>query len=335
MASIEMLSSTSIEMPPTDGITPAMPITDRASIDPSGIDSLMRWHLPDAIPEEAVALMLAHPAMPKAVRIMATEMLAVLGSDKAAEGLFKDGGRYVAAISAIYLHATGGLTLPKLKAMCAASGLLSPGRARALLSFMRYLKYLAPAPVDAQSGPTRYVPTESLLAVWRDHLRRALNSVAVIEPAVALVRDRLDDPDVLNRFSIAQVEGLMISTRTNVMPAFNRAILQRHAGMRIMFSMLSVEDDDWPPRKPMRFSIAAAARRFGVSRIHIRRLLDEAQSAGLLICTQDGMVQFAEDGRTAVRLLYPVQLIRLLNAAAQTIKGRPDLIGGEAGPGAA
>jgi hypothetical protein len=297
-------------------------------VDGSGdIDSLMRWSLPNAIPDEAIALMLAHPALPRAMRTLATEMLGALENDKAVDGLFKDAGRYVAAMSAIYLHTTGGLTLPKLKAMCLASSLLSPGRARALLSFMRYLKYLTPSSLEQGSSPALYVPTESLLTAWRDHLRMALDAAAILEPAVALVRDRLDDPDVLNRFTMAQVEGLIHSARTNdVTPTFTRIIFQRHAGTRIVLSILSAEEDAFPPRQPIRLSIAAAARRFRVSRIHIRRLIDEAQRADLLIYAEDGTIQFGDAGHAAVRFVYPVQFIRLLNAAAKTIQARSDLI---------
>ena len=327
MPSIDMLAPNALEtLPEIDGgLITALNNEPRSGS--SEIESLMRWHLPGAIPQDAMALMLAHPALPRAVRMLATEMLGALERDKAVDGLFKDAGRYVAAMSAIYLDATGGLTLPKLKAMCAASSLLSPGRARALLSYMRYLKYLTPSPLDQRSGPAHYVPTESLLTTWRDHLRLALDAAAIIEPVAALVRDRLDDPDVLNRFSIAQVEGLMHSARTNdVTPTFNRIIMHRHAGNRIILSMLTAEADEFPPRQPIRLSITAASRRFSVSRIHIRRLLDEAHREGLLIYGENGTIQFAEAGRAAVRFIYPTQLIRLLNAAATTIQARPDLV---------
>lgn len=289
--------------------------------------SLMRWNFDGAIPDEAIALLLSDPLLPHAVRMLATKMLAAAANDRAIDGIFKDAGRYIAAMSAIYLHASGGLTLPRLKAMCAASSLLSPGRARALLSYMRYLGYIAPFPIEQRAEPAHYMPTARLITAWQGHLRAALDAAYILEPAVGLVRDRLNDPDVLTTFSRIQIEGLMLSGQVNdIAPTFVRIFLQRHAGTQIVWSLLAAEDDAFPPRQPIRLSIAATARRFNVSRIHIRRLLDEADRNGLLRRGEDGTIHLEEAARAALRFIYPVQLIRLLSAAAKTIVERPDLI---------
>jgi DNA-binding GntR family transcriptional regulator len=52
----------------------------------------------------------------------------------------------------------------------------------------------------------------------------------------------------------------------------------------ILFSMLLAgePDDTIPPARPVAISISAMAGRFGVSRVHVRTLLRDAQAAGLI-----------------------------------------------------
>jgi DNA-binding GntR family transcriptional regulator len=52
----------------------------------------------------------------------------------------------------------------------------------------------------------------------------------------------------------------------------------------ILCSMMlsGVADDTFPPALPVPLSASALARRFGVSRAHVRRLLQDAESRGLL-----------------------------------------------------
>src|SRR4051812_46615382 len=97
------------------------------------------WEAADLDPMAALAVLMAHPALGRAVKVLARNMLNVAARDRVLDSLFKDAGRYVAAMWALYLHDTGGLTLARLKEVCARSGLLSPGRARALLLFLEHL----------------------------------------------------------------------------------------------------------------------------------------------------------------------------------------------------
>ena len=60
--------------------------------------------------------------------------------------------------------------------------------------------------------------------------------------------------------------------------------LDRNAGLMILFSILLAgkNDDTIPPRRPVPFSISAIANRFGVSRVHVRTLLRDAEAEGLI-----------------------------------------------------
>ena len=97
------------------------------------IASLRRWISDGEIPEAALSRLTSDPRLPEAIRALALNGLEAIAKDKALDGACKDAGRYFAAMLVVYLHASGQLTLPNLKAYCGTSGLLSPGRARAAI----------------------------------------------------------------------------------------------------------------------------------------------------------------------------------------------------------
>src|SRR5437868_1843814 len=132
--------------------------------------------------EQLSALLQAEPQTMAAMRRLSQNMLALAARDRAIDGIVKDIGRFAAAGMAMTLHATGGLTLPRLKAFCAESGLVSPGRARAILLYLRFLKYVEPV-AGAKRG-SLYVPTTSMRNAWAAITRAGLDAVTLIAPEI-------------------------------------------------------------------------------------------------------------------------------------------------------
>lgn len=292
------------------------------------IASLRRWISNGEIPEAALARLMSDPRLPEAIRALAVGALQAIAADGALDGACKDAGRYFAAMLVVYLHASGQLTLPNLKAYCATTKLLSPGRGRALLSYLRYLKFIDELPAELRKGPARYTATAALLTAWRSQLGAALQAACTIEPAVRIVLDRLDDPEVFFTFIQIQtdemIEGIGSSDARREDP-FMRVIVHRHAGARLLLSLLAAADG-FPPTRPIPLSVSATAQRFGVSRIHVQRMLDEAQREGLLTRTDRGEIVFGERAKAYMRYFYPMQMIRLFSAAARTIAALPDIV---------
>jgi DNA-binding GntR family transcriptional regulator len=81
----------------------------------------------------------------------------------------------------------------------------------------------------------------------------------------------------------------------------------------------------FPPAEPIKLSLAATARRYGVSRNHVRRMFAEAEQRGMLTLDKDGTVVFLDAGRRGLEFHYAFQLVRLLIAAAKTLKERPEI----------
>lgn len=284
---------------------------------------LMRWNIDGPLTAERSAQMIAHPRFPDAVRALASNMIAAAAGDKKLDGIFKDGGRYVAAMLAVHLHTSGGLTLPRLKQMCQAFGYLSPGRARAMLIYLQYLGYVE---LTRSGTPARYAPTASFVTSWRNHLCAALEAVRIVEPSVDLVLGRMHEPGTLETFAHMHTDFLLGLARQGRNDApFIRVFTHRYAGSQIIWTLLLADDSDFPPSKPVAFSVGAAARRFSVSRMHIKRILDEAEREGLLRLGDGGTLVLPASTRSFLQEFYAMQLIALLIAAAKTIRERPEL----------
>jgi hypothetical protein len=185
---------------------------------------------------------------------------------------------------------------------------------------MRYLGYIAPLPKRKRGDIAHYAPTESFVASWRAHMRAALEAARIVEPGVSPVLDRLGERAVLNRVSRLQGEGLLkLAQRSDQGDAFVRVFMHPHAGNQIVWTLLAA-DDEFPPRGPLPFSIGAAAQEFGVSRTHIRRMIDAATREGLIAVGESGTVIFTPSARQTLVRHFAIQLAQLLSAAAAALE---------------
>jgi hypothetical protein len=268
--------------------------------------------------------LIGHSDFPRAARALAVNMLAMNDADATLGSVFTDAGRYITAMLVGYLHGSGGMTLPRLKDACASSGFLSPGRARTLLQFLRHIGYIELVQQDgrARAGtPETYRATPRFFTAWRAHARAALLAAAIAEPAIAGLADRLDEPGVFETFLQVQAARLHEGAGTvdQSVPII-RIFLQRYAGTQMLWTLIEAgEDSVFPSAKAIPVSLGAASRRFGVSHIHIRRLLNDAKAEGLLLYEAKGTVTLEENARIAVRYFYAAQLVELIASAHATL----------------
>lgn len=285
------------------------------------IDDLLRWAGDDdGAQEEYFALLRQHPRFAQAARALSANMLAQAASDPAFDGLHKDAGRFIAGCWAMSLHGAGGLTLPRLKEMCAHSGIMSPGRARSILQFLLFLHYVEALPAGERGMPVRYVPTPAMLASWGTMVRLGLEAVSFVEPAVDAVLTRLHEPAILADFMGHLGGGFLPSVLGKPYKQFMDAFVEPHAGMQLidLIVLAGRDDDELPARRPVAISINAVAQRLRVSRAHIRRLLDRGQSEGLLTRRADGFIVLGENMRSVVRYVLALRLYGFLICAAKT-----------------
>ncbi|WP_293677110.1 hypothetical protein [uncultured Phenylobacterium sp.] len=280
-----------------------------------GLDS---WADADADIFAAMGRVSAHPNFPAAARTLARAMLEISADDRALDAIFKDAGRYFAAMWGFALHEDGGLTLPRLKAVCSRSGLLSPGRARSLLQFLQHFAYLDRVPV--RGGPDLYAPTPAFLVAWDRHFIAALEAARLISPDIDPFLDT-GGPRLRQSFGRIHAEGMLAAMGVGGEAAvsdFLRVFLHPYAGSHILRTLVvSDADPAFPPARAGPVSIAGLARISGASRVQVSRIFHEAADAGLAELDADGFVIFQPAAREQLGVFYAIQLVQILAAAAQ------------------
>jgi len=238
----------------------------------------------------AAAALCEHPNFAEAMRAVLTENVRLYRGNRVLNYVGYDRGRLVVAMLAFYLHAsrrpddpTSGLTAQSLKSLCVEQEVCSPGRARAMLSLMRLFGYVASAP----EGDRRFkllVPTELLMASLRQRWGAMFAAMAPVLPEGAAAGEALTRDDFLGALVRSGMDQYRSGVRLLRFAPELRLFAERNAGLMILFSLVIAAEpgDTMPPIRPVRVSISELARRFSVSRVHVGRLLRDAEAAGLI-----------------------------------------------------
>ncbi|MBS0279142.1 MAG: hypothetical protein JSR81_16080 [Proteobacteria bacterium] len=260
---------------------------------------LASWDADERIPPAMYERLQGHPNYPATIQGFAARVLDISRIDVSFDGICKDVSRYGAAQWVVYLHLTGGLNLPRLKQMCVSSRLLSPGRARALLLYLRYIDFVEPLGRREHGEAAQYRPTAALFAAWIALARAALEAMALVEPATNAAIAKLGERDFLHALLRHMGEGfLQASMALPQDTSFFRVFLHRNAGLQFLYWMIVMardHGDGFPPRKPIALNISAVAQDLNVSRTHVRRMLRAAEEEGLLLRGEDSRVQFTAE----------------------------------------
>jgi hypothetical protein len=287
-------------------------------LEPTTLDGWIDWR--GGI-EDTFAALMAHPRFAETTHAFAVNTRAIAASDAAMDGLLKDIGRYVVALHVLYLHLTGGATLPRLLSNEVLRAYLSPGRIRAVMQLLAYYGYVERLPSARRGDPARYLPTERFLNSWRTHSYTMLDALSLVAPGVTPIRDGLDDPQIFSAFCRHHAENASMELREELQEvAFVRIFLHRHAGWRLLWELADSDDTgDGALLEPGQVSINGIAQRLGVSRTHIRRLLSAGTRAGLVRYDGHGKVTLEEAGLVSVRFLYATQCFVFVMAAQKAM----------------
>jgi hypothetical protein len=284
----------------SEGISPNSPLRGWVALKEDG-----------DIPEATFKRLTEHPLYDAIARDFMQGSMVLAAHDSRIEDIFKDMGRYGAALWVVYLHFTGGLTLPRLKEICARSGVLSPGRARALLIYLQLLGYVKKLP-RTEPGPARYTPSDALLHALKVHARLGLIAMATVDPVFQIVLDRFDEPAVFEIYIAKFGEGafnsvVAIDSNRPIWPIF----LMRNAGMLLLYCLLlaDAEAREKDPLAKPKISVASLARRLNVTRSHVLHIFRLAEKDKLLSRTEGGEIVLSDDFRRTAGRALQLQLL--------------------------
>lgn len=240
------------------------------------------------VSDTALAALKAHPKFDEAWRYVAVSLIKQYRGTRLLNALINDCGRNAIAVLALYLHRTAapgdarsGLTVGRMKAICADQDIASPGRIEALIMMMRAFGFVRPLPDGSDRRVRRLEPTERLIAILHERWDTVLGAMTPIFPEAGHARAALADETferaLVQRFGVYFLSGFRLMDDPETMGLFG----QRNGGLAIAFSLLTTG----APREPVTVSIAGMARQFGVSRVHVRKMLRDAAAAGYLAWT--------------------------------------------------
>jgi len=296
-----------------------------AHVRPTGLEP---WDaaVPDHVSEDFLqSVVLANPHFMAAHRQVIAGALAYSQGHAAFQSTMTDNGQFFLCGIALYMDATGGLTHRRLRALMGDTGILSAGRASALLWRLRLGKFIEPLDGDTGQGLTkRFIPTRAMEDAFRARMRIDLTAIQLIEPAIAAVLNRLDEPEIFRGIVRQMGDDLMsAAVRPETRLAAYNQIASRTAGVLTMYELAaSVETDDgaFPSCGVANVSVAGLARQFKVSRSHALSLLRQLEKIGFIAFDpSSGKPVIRPPMRDAMRLNAALVFMGLIRAGHRSL----------------
>jgi hypothetical protein len=250
--------------------------------------SLFEGYLPSP---SALGATMAHPQFLEASRMVAGGLVALYQGERVINRVMPDRIRYIISVFALHLHfaslpndPNSGLTVSRLRKLCVERQICSAGRAEAMLAIMRGYGHLVPASGEADRRLRRLVPAEPLYDWHRKRCIHFFAAAAKVMPEHAQALAALDAPGFMPHFVRHLARQHAGGFHYVVQVPDVRPFYERNAGGAILMSIMlsGASDDTFPPSRPVSISLSAIARDFGVSRVHVGRLVQEGVNAGLL-----------------------------------------------------
>ena len=239
--------------------------------------------------DESIAALRAHPRFREAAAIAASANVEFYQGNWLANRVLNDRARFVITQFCMYLHHTrrpddpkSGLTAARMREMCLDHKICSAGRAEAMLLMMRAGGYLLRETVAEDKRVRRYIPTEKLVGLVRERQKRILRGADMLEREPRFVAALESDPGFHARFVANMVESFLTGFRmVRFVPELER-IFERDGGLIIMMSVFLTGPAYRGFAAAQNVSVFGLARRFQVSRAHVRAVLGDAEQAGLI-----------------------------------------------------
>lgn len=233
------------------------------------------------------AELLAHPDLPAARRLYLDRLLAAYGDDPFLSRLLIEAGRFILVALVVVLDAGHDParretwpTLGRLKTEMAAFGLASGRHVDQLVTRLADVGFLdvVPSPEDRRVRLIR--PTARMLAHDRAWVAAHTEPLALLYPANDYAALTRGDVAVYLAYRRAGLELMPISARSMPLAGVMLRFFFRASGFMVIAALLQAALRAGDAAAPLPF--APVGERFGVSRTHVRQIVETAVDAGLV-----------------------------------------------------
>jgi hypothetical protein len=242
---------------------------------------------------EAIAAFRAHPDFPRHALKLARMFIEQFAGNRFLNLIANDRGRIMLAQAVLYLHYTrdphdpaSGLTSSRLKTFCAQQGICSPGRAAAMLAVMRMSGHVVQAPAVKDRRVHLLMPAKKLLDQFAVRWMAYFDALAQMMPQTADIARAARQSDAFVKAFVCQLVGHYVAGERLMdhMPPRLGVFTEANGGSLMFISLFAADAGDGVPRggRHVQMPISELARRFGVSRAHVKQVLKAAQGQGLL-----------------------------------------------------
>ena len=240
----------------------------------------------DAPADASPASLRSRPNFQRAVRQWALDTLAHFDACPAYHRTFRDVPSQVLGLLAIYLDHTDGLHQRSLQALSHKTGFISAGRTTALMLRMQDIQFIEPAEAFKAGRARRYRPLPDMVRSSAERVLVDLRSAALIDLAIAaqvehMGRDQRSIVALLAAYAEVLLEDPAVR-RAAERPPLNGVpfmAMGRLIALSIAAEAMERHGETW--EGPLEIALTSYARRFEVSRAHVRRVLQTLEPCGL------------------------------------------------------
>ncbi len=280
-----------------------------------------------------------HPALPRAAAEFAATLIDTYQGNALLNALLCDRGRVILGLYLLYLEVLPlpgdeergggavGATLGAIQSLCRKTGLCSAGRVASMLAAMRFGGYIAVRTDPHDNRRRILVPTEKLVEVSRQRWAQQFSAMVPIfsgaAPVPARLRSREFRTAFLRELGVPYFAGFRVLGHVPVL----EALAESNAGLLLLSSLwLQHLAGERQSAQAVPISVSALARRFCVSRAHVRNMIAAAASRGLLAREHGSDNVFVLPALTEALLQFYGVLFLLFDHCAARAQGPSTLL---------
>jgi hypothetical protein len=249
------------------------------------LDPVMPPEVARQIINRQAAIFRADPALPQAIRTDVLGTLDLFDRDKPFDRTVNDMAVFVLGVVALALHYSVGLSHRSLRNWVGRGGLISAGRATAILWRLRHYNLVVPVGQPENGKRVNFVPQPSMVDIYRRRLAVFATAVGKLDPEVESFAPRLNEDAPFRALMIAMGRALVSAAENSdpTLTTMERLTYRTHGSMMLLCMVQTTYAAGAErPGGDFILSTAEIVHTLGVSPSHVRGFITELERVGFL-----------------------------------------------------